>query len=612
MLKRSIIAAKKYISLLIVISICIAITVSICSAAVTMQSSSDKYFVNKNTADIILNSDDGFTAHDLDLIEEQTSAHIVGVFYTDCRYSIGNINDSVRLFSVDGNITADDIIEGNFITSPDQCIAVRGRNGSDFSVGDCITVESDEINSRVLTVVGVAEIIDPDFDGSIFVDNSVFSLESYNRLLLTFDFLRKYNTYSDRYLRSVNDIISRLDNISTNRLNAIKSGAYDYRLLKLSRYDSELAGRIESLYAQKDELEKRNQELVSVKKYIDQTEQLIAEKSEQLYISSETIQQTIGAELKAHEEKLKEITALKLTLDDLKEEKISVESDYMNQLEAVDAAKQKLDSISDSDSEEYSAAQSEYEGAVKKRDELKVSLDAKSAELNIKQADYDTEYASYDAAYKASKDTYDKLMGSNDISSNEIFQLSLMNLTAKAEYYQKLEQYNNDYSKMQVSLTNIVQSVNNFYSSFAKLWYLSDRTVVNDYAQIATITEILYIIFLISLAASVLFVLYFSSNKISKPDSTYAANKIGFCKEVFKTNLLQFLPIAAIGSVFGVISGALVSFIIYTVISFFAKLNLCAPILGLTELAAALIISFAPMLVVMLKSFASKQKSAKN
>ncbi len=584
---------RNNISISIIIAICVAIVFGSYSASLTLRNSVDRLFSDINTADIIINSDDGFTAHDLELISEQTSADIVGVFHSDCRYTKGNTTASARLFSADGNVIDRDIISGENINSVGDCIAVRGKHGTEFEIGDQIYIETDAVSVHEFTVVGIADIDDPDFENSIIVSNSVFTLNSYNRLMLTCEFLRKYNTYSDRYLRAVNDIIVRLDNIAINRLDAIKAGSYDYRLLKISRYDKALAAEIEDVYSQKDELLRTNQELAIVKNYIDQNEQLIADKSEQLSISSESIYETIGAELKAHENKLNEIVKRKEILISLEIECNNLNEEYNHQVASASNVKEKMQNITNINSDEFKSLKAEYDNYVTKSEELKSKYDIKKAELDRKKIEIDVEYSKYESAYTASKENYDKLISGTDIDTQEIMQMSLMNLTARAEYNQKLEQYNIDYLQMQKSLDTVIKSVNTLYSSYAKLWYLSDRSMMFEYSHIGNITYVLDIISAIAFSASVIIVVIFTVNKLRKnlKDHMCCERKIRFSITKFKAGYLIVILPSMLGLIVGALLGLVISLAVYLISTLGMKIEFILPTVDVILLFECLVIA---------------------
>lgn len=595
-INRLIAAVRNNLIICIAVTACVAIVVASGALSLCVKNTVNKYFESNATADIIINSNDGFTANDVELIKDQTSADITGVFYADCRYTLGNSTSSLRVFSKEGNLTDGDIVSGTDITAPNQCVVIKGANESKLKLGDVITVESDSVKVHEFTVVGVAEKDDTDFENAVIVDNSVFTFNYYNRLLLNCDFLRKYNTYSDQYLRAVADVISRLDNIAINRLTAIKSGDYDYRLLNIARYDKELADKVDDVYSKKDELEITNRELAYIKRDIDRTEQLIAEKREQLAISSETIYETISPELKAHEEKLLELNELKQNLDALNEECSNLESEYKALGDDVSKAKLELDAIADKTSLEYTTAKADYDALVKKHNDLKSELDKKKSEYTKKKSDYDKEFAKYDSAYSASKETYDKLMSDTGISGQEIVQMSLMNLKARAEYNQELEAYNAEYDKMQTVQNEVINEVNMLYSSYAKLWYFSDRTIIKEYITFEELTDVLGIVNLVVLIASIVLIAYLSLDKL-KGKSVSDKRIFGFSPATFKANLTNSLIIAVTGMAGGFIIGYLITMLAELIIILINQMSFIIPVISTVILLEVITVSVLSMLI---------------
>lgn len=444
--------------------LCVAVAISVSAVfgvrciALGLAESADAYFAD--TADIVIESNDGFTAQDIELVKEQTSAEIT---VTD------------------------------------------------------------------------------------------------NQLHLSFDFLRRYNTLSADYANAITDIEDRLDNISANRLKAIKDGSYDYRLLNISKYDKQLSDAVNEVYDKKNELEKTNKELVSIKKYIDRTEQLIIEKSAQLSISTQSIFSSFENELAEYKKQLEAVTAIKEEAVALKSEAEQLEQEYNDCLKLADDAKAVLDSTTDTQSSDYTHAKSEYDKYVAQSDKLKAEYDKKTAEYDKKNTEYEEEQSKYDTSYAASKETYDKLMSDTGIDSDEIVQMSLMNLTTRAEYNQKLEIYSAEFERLESSLADVVERVANIYSEYNQLWYLSDRSAEVEFDRYEAVYAVLNSVlpYACIICATVVLALSFFifSGLLKDEHSVLGRMKRLSCsqREIIKKSVLYSAVISAIGYVAGMI-----------------------------------------------------------
>ncbi len=582
--------------ILISMALCVAIIAVTGAASNSVRFNSDLYLNNISVPDIIISSNDGFTSNDVELIKEQTNADVIGVFYTDCRYTLNDTTSSLRIFSKDGCLNADNIISGDLISDTNQCIATKYGDSSELKIGDIITVESDAVSSNKFTVVGIVEVIDPDFENSIIIDNSVFSLNYYNRLLLNCSYLRRYNTYSDRYIKAVNDIIGRLDNIANNRLADIKSGDYDYRLLNISRYDSELAERVDFVYNQKEELEKAHRELAVVKNYIDQNELIIAEKSEQLSISLETIYETVGAELREHENKLYELTELKIKFEQIEKERSSCESELAMVQFEIENANKYFDTVTDKESASYLESKAVYDKLVLRQTELKSEINKKADEYKKIKTKYDSEYAKFDAAYSSAKKTYDRLMNDTGIDSHEIFQISLTNLNARTEYNAKFEEYNSKFAIMQKEQEEVISSVNTLYSSYAKIWYLTDRSIVKEYNDFRSFVELTNIVNISVFIFSVVFLLYLIVLEIRKYNNNQKG-EFGVVNKNIKSTLLFTITIGSFGLMFGLTVGYVFSILLNVIIFTLTSLPFSMPIVNLQVLFEIITVCVLPLLI---------------
>ena len=150
-----------------------------------------------------------------------------------------------------------------------ECVAAANSLKADIHVGDTVKLtdnNADALKIDEYTVVGLVnsamcvsasqfgttDIGNGQISTVFFVSNTVFTSATYNQLWIYCDFLRRYNTYSDEYKRAVDDITERLDNIAENRLKSIMNGSYDYRLLNISKYNSELGQAVVEVFDSKE------------------------------------------------------------------------------------------------------------------------------------------------------------------------------------------------------------------------------------------------------------------------------------------------------------------------------------------------------------------------
>lgn len=216
----------RYLSLLVIILIGVGFYTGIKESIPNIQDIQNEYYNETNLMDLKLLSTLGFNDDDIDSINElENIDKVIGTYSKDVI-----INDNVlRIHAIENEINKTYLIDGKIPTKDNECLG----DNKYYKVGDKITIEDEDIESKEYIVVGT--IISPIYTGNdygsssigngklysyIYIPKDNFKYDLYTEAYVTINKNENDVSYSDTYVSKVEKEIENLELKLEERLNA--------------------------------------------------------------------------------------------------------------------------------------------------------------------------------------------------------------------------------------------------------------------------------------------------------------------------------------------------------------------------------------------------------
>jgi len=482
---------SRFVAIFAIVAIGVGFFAGVRAAKSDMNDSANMYYESQKLMDFSINSVEGFSEDDINLIKEQIDSTVVKAYVFD---AVSKVNDSdcvIKYYSLSNKINVPDVVEGRFPISADECVADANSIGLPLEVGDEIYVESSGekfIKTNKLKVVGLVDsamfisgtqygttnLGKGQIDTAVFLNQDAFAGE-YNTLFVRCNFLRKYNCYSDDYKNKLEAAIERLDLVLSNRLKDIVSGTYDYRKLDLNKYDPQLVEITNQVYDKKEELEKEYNNLVTTKEYLDRTGELINKKSighQQTLAETEAY---ITEEVAKYDADRENVSKLRSECEQAEAEYNSVRKQYETINLQIENKKQQMDTMPDKTVPGYSMLQNEVNALLTELDSIGKTVDEKR-EIAIKKGEaLNIAFNEYDLAYFSADKIFSELNNKNQVTADELVKMTISYRSAQIDYNTRLQEYDVAREELTNQLKDVVSTVSSIYSNYDSLWYYTDR-----------------------------------------------------------------------------------------------------------------------------------------
>lgn len=251
----------RFLSLMIMSFLGVFVFAGLKATAPFMMNSLDKYYDERNAYDIKLTSTIGFASGDIDILRDVEGVKDIEYSnYVDVSFHTKNDKDYV--LSINSVTTDLNYLKSTYDLSSlkdnDLLVEEPFLDKTDYEIGDVITFENDELNTKTFKIVGTVD--SPMYFNNANLNNdrgktnvgngtinfysyttlNSFKNDYYKNIYLTVKDASKYETNSKKYNELVNNVMDLIADkeevILSNRLDTLKT---TYNLLtSLSFYDA--------------------------------------------------------------------------------------------------------------------------------------------------------------------------------------------------------------------------------------------------------------------------------------------------------------------------------------------------------------------------------------
>ena len=236
---------RRFISILVMAFLGVGFFSGLVATGPDMQDSLDKYVNSSNMYDIDIVSTLGLTDDDINAIkniEGVESAY--GIQTKDTIVTLQEEQDTCKVIEYNENSTKPVLVEGRLPENSNECLLdylyVRFSNPSDF-IGKTINIQNEETDTdgnpvftqKELTIVGICNsplyissergnttIGSGKIDFYIYTKDDVINLDYYTNIYVNVSGAKELTTNSDKYLNTVNPVISKIEAIKQEREEA--------------------------------------------------------------------------------------------------------------------------------------------------------------------------------------------------------------------------------------------------------------------------------------------------------------------------------------------------------------------------------------------------------
>ncbi|WP_100066158.1 FtsX-like permease family protein [Miniphocaeibacter massiliensis] len=425
----------RFLSILLMITIGVLVFIGLKITGPAMYESADLFFQKTNGADIVVTSTYGLEDEDIDLIKTASGIRNIDLGY-EFDVETKNKDNLIRLNSITKTVNELNVIDGRLPKSSEE-IVLDEKLQKEYSIGDKISflkenidIEKEEeysINNYDFKIVGF--ITSPDYVDSInlgssnigdglltgvgFVEKSIFNLENYSTVKITFEDLKSFKFSEDKYKELAEKHKKEIEDILYKR----KDEVFEEKKKEVSK---EIADGEKEIADAKQKLEDAEIEITDAK-----------QKLEDGYLEYEEGKEKLNSEIsKARDELIKaqkEIDINKKSISNKQNELEEAEKEIKESKIKIDSGRKELDNAWS----EYNTNKELLEGAINK---------------------YNEEIEKMNVQLKEIKDTLEMLPS----ISGQITQLENQKSEAESQLQQKNSELNDKQNKLNQVESQIV------------------------------------------------------------------------------------------------------------------------------------------------------------
>ena len=320
------------------------------SCGPSMRDTVDRYYDEANMMDIQILSTLGLTQEDAE--EAAKVEGVTGVtpaYQTDATVIMDERELTTRFHSLPEDFSPDDLdainkpllLEGRWPQNDSECVLGlrQTENGEESPVGSTITVESDDLGQKELTVVGLIKtsyyvsftigssaLGSGQVDMYAYVPEGAFDMDAYTEMFLTVANTRELDSFGKEYEKVVDEVQERLETLGEDRTVARTNEVKGDALAELEDSQKELD---EKKAEAESELAEAEQKLADSEKELEDGKQQLADGQKALEEGKAKL-----------EDSQDEIDQGRAALEDAKEELQAGQEEYNAQLNSFNEKKE--------------------------------------------------------------------------------------------------------------------------------------------------------------------------------------------------------------------------------------------------------------------------------
>lgn len=288
----------RFLSLIIMSLLGVMVFVGLLATSPDMLNTIDNYYDKKNVYDIKILSSMGLIEDDITALKNiENIKEVEGIYSTDILLSSEDSEYVVSISSIPKQINIIELVEGKLPTKENEIVVEENFiTKTKYKIGDTITIDSDNIKSKEFKIVGT--IISPLYFNQTnlsqtrgtsslgtgvvnyysYILDTNFDVDYYTNIYVTINNAKEKITSKDDYLKLIDNITTKVDNIKETQEDNRYQKIYDEASNEIDEKEQEAN---EELKDAKKELDSAKKKLNSSKKTLDSTKkQLSTFKSE--------------------------------------------------------------------------------------------------------------------------------------------------------------------------------------------------------------------------------------------------------------------------------------------------------------------------------------------
>lgn len=288
----------RFLSLIIMSLLGVMVFVGLLATSPDMLNTIDNYYDEKNVYDIKILSSMGLIEDDITALKNiENIKEVEGIYSTDILLSSDDSEYVVSISSIPKQINIIELVEGKLPTKENEIVVEENFiTKTKYKIGDTITIDSDNIKSKEFKIVGT--IISPLYFNQTnlsqtrgtsslgtgvvnyysYILDTNFDVDYYTNIYVTINNAKEKITSQDDYLKLIDNITTKIDNIKETQEENRYQKIYDEASNEIDEKEQEAN---EELKDAKKELDSAKKKLNSSKKTLDSTKkQLSTFKSE--------------------------------------------------------------------------------------------------------------------------------------------------------------------------------------------------------------------------------------------------------------------------------------------------------------------------------------------
>ena len=288
----------RFLSLIIMSLLGVMVFVGLLATSPDMLNTIDNYYDEKNVYDIKILSSMGLIEDDITALKNiENIKEVEGIYSTDILLSSDNSEYVVSISSIPKQINIIELVEGKLPTKENEIVVEENFiTKTKYKIGDTITIDSDNIKTKEFKIVGT--IISPLYFNQTnlsqtrgtsalgtgvvnyysYILDTNFDVDYYTNIYVTINNAKEKITSKDDYLKLIDNITTKIDNIKETQEENRYQKIYDEASNEIDEKEQEAN---EELKDAKKELDSAKKKIDSSKKTLDSTKkQLSTFKSE--------------------------------------------------------------------------------------------------------------------------------------------------------------------------------------------------------------------------------------------------------------------------------------------------------------------------------------------
>ena len=288
----------RFLSLIIMSLLGVMVFVGLLATSPDMLNTIVNYYDEKNVYDIKILSSMGLIEDDITALKNiENIKEVEGIYSTDILLSSDNSEYVVSISSIPKQINIIELVEGKLPTKENEIVVEENFiTKTKYKIGDTITIDSDNIKTKEFKIVGT--IISPLYFNQTnlsqtrgtsalgtgvvnyysYILDTNFDVDYYTNIYVTINNAKEKITSKDDYLKLIDNITTKIDNIKETQEENRYQKIYDEASNEIDEKEQEAN---EELKDAKKELDSAKKKIDSSKKTLDSTKkQLSTFKSE--------------------------------------------------------------------------------------------------------------------------------------------------------------------------------------------------------------------------------------------------------------------------------------------------------------------------------------------